>query len=53
MGELAEMTINGLLCQECGGYLEDFEEPGYPRTCEDCLAYEKNKKRPTKDCTPS
>ncbi|WP_311918601.1 hypothetical protein [Carnobacterium divergens] len=41
MGELAEMTINGLLCQQCGGYLEDFEEPGYPRTCEDCLAHEK------------
>ncbi|WP_019377699.1 hypothetical protein [Virgibacillus halodenitrificans] len=36
MGEAAEMIINGLLCNVCGGYMEDFEEPGYPRTCEDC-----------------
>lgn len=36
MGELAEMTLNGLLCEVCGAYVEDFEEPGYPRKCEDC-----------------
>lgn len=36
MGEAAEMMINGLLCQGCGSYVEDHEEPGYPRYCEDC-----------------
>ncbi len=35
MGEIAEMTLNGLLCEECGAYV-DGEEPGYPRKCEDC-----------------
>lgn len=35
MGEIADMVINGLLCQECGSYV-DFEEPGYPRSCDDC-----------------
>lgn len=37
MGEVAEMTINGLLCIVCGGYMEDMQEPGFPRTCDDCL----------------
>lgn len=30
------MMLNGLLCQVCGTYMDDFEEPGYPRTCDDC-----------------
>ncbi|WP_197035848.1 hypothetical protein [Virgibacillus halodenitrificans] len=29
MGELVEMTLYGLLCEVCGAYVEDFEEPGY------------------------
>ncbi|WP_258022808.1 hypothetical protein [Brevibacillus formosus] len=36
MGEVAEMIISGLVCQVCGESMDDFEEPGYPRTCEDC-----------------
>ncbi|WP_281281436.1 hypothetical protein [Paenibacillus dokdonensis] len=36
MGEVAEMILNGLLCEVCGCYIDDMEEPGYPRTCEDC-----------------
>lgn len=35
MGEIVEMMINGLLCEQCGGFI-DGEEPGYPRVCEDC-----------------
>lgn len=35
MGETTEMIINGLICQYCT-CLIDGEEPGYPRTCEDC-----------------
>lgn len=36
MGDIADMVVNGLLCQDCGVYMDDFEEPGYPRSCEDC-----------------
>lgn len=35
MGEIADAMINGFLCQYCGVFL-DGEEPGYPRSCEDC-----------------
>ena len=49
MGEVAEMMLDGTLCQICGGLMEDLinengddlkEPPGYPRTCEDCKEYE-------------
>ncbi len=35
MGEIADMVVNGFLCQECGSHI-DFEEPRYPRSCMDC-----------------
>lgn len=35
MGEIAEMMIDGFLCQ-CCGCLIDGEESGYTRNCEDC-----------------
>lgn len=38
MGEIADMMVNGLMCQECGAWMEDHEEPGYPRTCRSCEA---------------
>lgn len=37
MGEVAEMMVNGLLCQCCGVLMDDHEEPGYARTCNGCL----------------
>ena len=51
MGEIAEMMLEGVLCQYCGVLMEDYclpddypedkeppviEAPGYPRTCADC-----------------
>lgn len=36
MSETVEMMMNGLICSQCGSWMEDFEEPGYPRVCEDC-----------------
>ncbi len=36
MGEIADMMIEGFLCQYCGQAMDDHEEPGYPRTCDDC-----------------
>lgn len=35
MGESADMILNGVLCQSCGGFI-DGEETGYSRNCEDC-----------------
>jgi hypothetical protein len=44
MGEIAEMILDGTLCQECGQIMDDMitegdetiEPPGYPRTCDEC-----------------
>lgn len=33
MGEIAEMMLNGLMCEGCGVFMDDFEETGYPRYC--------------------
>lgn len=35
MGDIAEMMLDGTLCQTCG-CLVDGTTPGYPRYCEDC-----------------
>lgn len=35
MGEIAEMMLDGTLCEGCGVFLND-EPPGYPRHCDDC-----------------
>jgi hypothetical protein len=39
MGEHVEMMLEGILCQYCGGYVDDLffdEAPGFPRSCETC-----------------
>lgn len=45
MGEIAEMVLDGTLCQICGSLMEDLipekgdallHPPGHPRSCEDC-----------------
>ena len=36
MGEMADAVLEGLFCQDCGGYI-DGDEPGHPRSC-GCLA---------------
>lgn len=35
MGEVADLVIDGILCQLCGT-LVDGSATGYPRSCEDC-----------------
>ena len=42
MGEIVEMIIEGLLCEQCGAYI-DGEESGYPRKCEDCEKLKEDK----------
>lgn len=37
MGDVAEMMIDGTLCQGCGVFLND-EAPGHPCFCADCEA---------------
>lgn len=35
MGEIAEATLNGTLCEECGDFID--AGSGYPRHCDDCI----------------
>ena len=35
MGDVADLIIEGLLCQYCGALI-DGEAPGFPRACEGC-----------------
>jgi hypothetical protein len=49
MGDIADDMIDGVICQQCGMYLEEFldgTEPdgfGYPVTCSDCRADSRKK----------
>ena len=36
MGEIAEMMLEGVLCEGCGAYIEEGEPGGFPRRCEVC-----------------
>lgn len=36
MSQTVEDMLNGLTCQVCGSWMDDFEEVGHPRTCNDC-----------------
>lgn len=33
MGEIAEMMLDGTLCEMCGCYIDDDDAGGYPRYC--------------------
>lgn len=50
MGEISEMIQEGILCSECGGYVDD-DEAGYPRKCQFCKPKRKKKKRKSNDHT--
>lgn len=37
MGEIADMMLDGTMCQGCGVWLHDGQDgPGYPGYCRDC-----------------
>ena len=40
MGEIADLMVNGSMCESCSEWLlKDGEEPpGYPRNCAECAA---------------
>lgn len=46
MGDIADMILEGELCQECGAYMEGAD--GYPRSCRSCKP---NFKKPAKTAT--
>lgn len=46
MGEIAEMMLEGILCQYCGVYLNVDEGCGFPMSCEDCADEETHIKKP-------
>jgi hypothetical protein len=37
MGDIADMMLDGILCQKCGALVDIDEPPGYPRDCDECL----------------
>jgi len=37
MGEIAEMMLDGSLCQDCGKVIDDGNGEGFPVTCDSCL----------------
>jgi hypothetical protein len=45
MGDIADMMLDGTLCEQCGSYidtrrhdgLDDDEPPGFTQTCKDCM----------------
>ncbi len=39
MGDIADMMLEGVMCQQCGEWLGG-DGDGYPVTCEACLADE-------------
>lgn len=46
MGEIAEMMLNGEMCQSCGEWMgdhtdPDFEGQGFPGLCTGCAAVER------------
>lgn len=45
MGDSVEMIMDGVLCKVCGGYIDDGEEPGHPRTCDSCREDRKNEQK--------
>lgn len=48
MGEIADMMVNGFMCQSCGQFMPDGEEPGYPRDCQDCKNEDRRSRRKTR-----
>jgi hypothetical protein len=52
MGETAEMMLEGILCQQCGTYIES-ESYGVPRYCSDCKPKNKSRMDKTKQGKPT
>jgi hypothetical protein len=51
MGDIADMLLDGTLCEICGEYIDD-EEGGFPRLCASCKQDQKKEraKKPKAKC---
>ena len=45
MSDVADMIVEGILCEACGVYIEDDEAAGYPRQCNDCKPRNKKQRK--------
>lgn len=45
MGEIADMMLEGILCEQCGEFIDDDMEAGFPRLCESCKIEEEDEAR--------
>lgn len=50
MGDIAEMMLDGTLCQECGAYIKT-KADGFPRTCHYCQGENRKSAAPKVKCT--
>ena len=48
MGEIADMMLEGVLCELCGEYIDDDMEAGFPRLCAGCKLSEEKEDRKRK-----
>ena len=46
MGEIAEMMLNGEMCQWCGEFMDNPQ--GFPSVCAACLAADRKRKKTAK-----
>ncbi len=46
MGEIADMMLDGTLCECCGVYIDYGDADGFPRYCEGCKQYASEETRP-------
>lgn len=36
MGEIADEVLSGFRCERCACVMDDHDEPGHPRICQEC-----------------
>lgn len=54
MGDIAEMILDGTLCEQCGCVVGDVPEAvGHPRKCKDCQPKKKAKPKEKKQTVNS
>jgi hypothetical protein len=53
MGEIAEMMLSGIMCEGCGVFFDDMDEPGHPRRCTGCRREERQGERPRSKPAPT
>lgn len=42
MGEIADMMLDGTLCEGCGEYIDEGEAEGFPRYCSESCANDRS-----------